>query len=116
MILDLYKHPLNKKVVLDYTHHAKVSNPSCGDMIELFFKFDAQGKLQDVGYEGVGCAISQAGVSLLTEEIKGKTKDQMRAITQEQMIEMLGIHVSQNRMNCAMLGMKALNGILDKDE
>ncbi len=108
MILELYRHPLNKKVVSNYTHQAGASNPSCGDMIELFLKFDERGILQDVGHEGGGCAISQAAVSLLTEEIKGKTKDQMRAITQEQMIDMLGIPVSHNRIKCALLGLRTL--------
>ena len=108
MILDLYKNPLNKKALLEYDAVQKEFNPSCGDEIEIFVKFDENGKVQDIGHQGVGCAISQAAVSLLTEEIKGKTKQEIQNMTEKDILEMLQIPISHTRIKCATLGLKTL--------
>ncbi len=108
MILDLYKNPLNKKALLEYDAVQKEFNPSCGDEIEIFVKFDENGKVQDIGHQGVGCAISQAAVSLLTEEIKGKTKQEIQSLTEKDILEMLQIPISHTRIKCATLGLKTL--------
>ena len=112
MILELYRNPLNKKALLDYDAKYKEFNPSCGDEIEIFIKFDASGKVVDIGRQGQGCAISQAAVSLLTEEINGKTREEIKLLTENQMIEMLGIAISKNRLKCATLGFKAIQKCL----
>lgn len=102
-ILDLYRHPHNKGVLDHADAQAEEFNPSCGDKIALMIKFDG-GMVRDVAHDGQGCAISQAGVSLLTDYIKGKTKSELQQMTEEQAKELLGIPISHTRRKCAILG------------
>lgn len=109
MILDLYRNPLNKKILVDFDRSEKGINPSCGDEIEIFVQFDEEGKVKDIGYQGQGCAISQAAVSLITEEAKEKTKDEIRSFDNKKMLDLLGIPISHTRMKCALLGLQVLH-------
>ena len=84
LILDLYKHPLNQGALTNFDLHQIEKNASCGDLIELYVKFDKTGKVSDVGFKGDGCALSQAGASILTEQMKGKTKAELQKITKEE--------------------------------
>ena len=107
-ILDLYRNPLNKKTLADFDVHHREYNPHCGDDIEVFIKFDEAGRVADIGHQGAGCAISQAAVSLITEHVKGKTKEEILVISDVQMIELLGIPISPMRLKCATLGLQAI--------
>lgn len=111
LILDLYKNPLNKRFMSGYQASASESNPICGDVIHIFVKYQ-DNKVVDVSHQGQGCAISQAAVSLLTEEVKGKDKKEILGLTEKDIIKMLGIDISSNRMKCATLGLRALHKIL----
>lgn len=115
-IIDLYRYPLNKKIIenadLDYGD----KNPSCGDDIHLYITLDEENKVKDVGFQGNGCAISQASVSLLTEEIKGKSIEEMKALTNDNILELLGIPITHARMKCAILSLKVLMGAIHKHE
>ncbi|MEK7084843.1 MAG: iron-sulfur cluster assembly scaffold protein [Patescibacteria group bacterium] len=108
MILDLYRHPLNKGILSSYDATAHDFSTSCGDDITIYLKFDDMGRIAEIMHDGQGGAISQAAVSLLTEEIKGKQKEMIPKITEEKMIGMLGIPVSYTRKSCALLGLKTL--------
>lgn len=108
IILDLYRNPLNKKVVPEATHKHKEFNPSCGDEIEIMIQFDEEGNVIDVGHQGHGCAISQAAVSLLTEEIKNKKRLEVESMTEEEMLKLLPIEIVHTRLKCALLGYKTL--------
>lgn len=114
MILDLYRHPLNKKELTDFDIKEKGINPSCGDEVEIMIKFDAEGKVKDIGHQGQGCAISQAAISLLTEEVKGKTKKEIQEFSDENMLNLLGIPISHTRIKCAMLGKNTLFKMVEK--
>ncbi len=105
-ILDLYRNPKNKKMITGATHTAHKNNPTCGDEITVYIKV-VDGKITDIGFEGVGCAISQASVSLLTESVKGRTLADAKAMKEQDAIEILGIDVGPNRTKCAVLGYKA---------
>ena len=72
-------------------------------------KFQADGRVADIGHQGVGCAISQAAVSLLTEQVKGKTKAEILKIDEKKMLKLLGIPVSYTRLKCALLGLKTVH-------
>ena len=116
MVLDLSRNPLNKKVVPHATHTHKEFNPSCGDEIEIMIQFDEQGNVVDVGHQGQGCAISQAAVSLLTEEIKNKKRLEIESITEKEMLALLPIKIIHTRLNCALLGWKTLVMCLKKNK
>lgn len=108
IILDLYRNPLNKKALLDYDVKQKELNPTCGDEIEIFIKFSKDGTIENIGYQGQGCAISQAAVSLLTEKVKGKTKEEIKNMTEKDILNLLQIPISHTRIKCATLGIKTL--------
>ena len=107
-ILELYRDPLHKKNITHPTMHGKAVNQSCGDDITVMLLVDDTDRITDAGHQGVGCAISQAAVSLLIDWCIGKTIRELNELTQEHVIDMLGIHVSYARKNCATLGYVAL--------
>ncbi len=80
LILDHNKHPRNFKRVAECTHHARGDNPLCGDKLSLELVFDESGRVRDIGFQGVGCAISRASSSLMTEAVKGKTRAEVLAL------------------------------------
>ncbi len=113
-ILDHYKNPRNFGEIEDATHSAREANASCGDLMELQLKVE-NGKVVDVAFKGMGCALSIAAASLLTEAIKGKSVSEARAVDKKMMNELLGIEVSATRSKCVFLPLrglkKALSGV-----
>jgi nitrogen fixation NifU-like protein len=77
IILDHNKRPRNFRHMDGATHHADGHNPLCGDEIEVFVKI-AGGKIEDISFQGEGCAISKSSASLMTTALKGKTIDEAR--------------------------------------
>lgn len=113
-ILDHYKHPHNAGRLEGATLRAKELNPSCGDVIELFLALDGCDRVQDVKFEGHGCAVSTASVSMLTDRIKGRPLADVMSIGERDILELLGIEVGPMRMKCAMLSLRALKSALDR--
>ena len=74
MILDHYKRPRNFKRLEPATHHAEGMNPLCGDQLELFVRLDDGDRIAEIGFQGSGCAISQASASIMTETVKGRSR------------------------------------------
>jgi len=72
IILDHGKNPRNKNICKDFNKDARGHNPLCGDKVHIFLKLDNEKKLEDISFEGEGCAISIASASIMTELIKGK--------------------------------------------
>lgn len=106
-ILDHYRHPHNKKRISPCDVQHKEHNPICGDQIEIFIRFEDK-KVVEVGFDGHGCAISQASVSMLTDKIKRMTIDDINSIKREDILEMLGIPIGVVRQKCALLCLKAV--------
>ena len=106
-ILDHYRYPRNygKLEDADITYHD--SNPLCGDEITLYLKVN-DGRVVDARFEGHGCAISRASSSMMTEEIIGRTLDELKGWTKEDILDLLGIEVGPVRLKCALLSLKAL--------
>ncbi|HET8567745.1 MAG TPA: SUF system NifU family Fe-S cluster assembly protein [Candidatus Limnocylindria bacterium] len=109
-ILDHYKNPRNSGELPDATHRYHDTNPLCGDEITMMLKVGEGDRVEDVRFIGRGCAISQASASILTEEVKGKTLDELRAIDRDHVLSNLGITISPARIKCALLSLKALKG------
>lgn len=89
---------------VDHEEH----NPLCGDRLHLTLRLDAENRIREIAWEGEGCAISQATASMLSEEIIGKTVDEVRALTRDDVLGLLGISLTINRMKCALLSLKTL--------
>lgn len=114
LIIDLYKHPLNNKKLADFDLHRIEKNASCGDLIELYVKFDENNKVTDVGFAGDGCALSQAGASILTEQIKGLTKTELEKITKDDVLGWLGLtNINPSRLRCVLLSLETLRKALN---
>lgn len=111
-ILEHYQNPQNFRKLANFDVSSKQTNPFCGDEVEMFIKYDDQ-KITDIGFIGKGCAICIAATSILTEFAKGKTKKQLTKFTEKDMLDLLGIQVSETRRKCALLGLAVLRDCIN---
>jgi len=88
------------------------TNPLCGDRVELDLKVE-DGRVTEVGFVGRGCAISQASASMLTEKIEGATLEELRMLTPDDILEMLGVEIGPARQRCALLSLRVLHEGID---
>jgi nitrogen fixation NifU-like protein len=107
-ILEHYKHPHNHGSLERADMEAHDLNPLCGDEITFQVSLDENGKVSEVAFDGHGCAISQASASMLSDEIKGKTTEELLALDRQTILDLLGIDISATRMKCAMLSLKVV--------
>lgn len=107
-ILEHYKHPHNHGSLDDADMEAHDLNPLCGDELTFQLALDADGKVDQVAFDGHGCAISQASASMLSDELKGKTPQELLAMDHTTVLDLLGIEISATRMKCAMLSVKVV--------
>ena len=92
VILDHYKNPRNYGLLEPHDAHAEGQNPLCGDEVTVTVKFAADGEtIEDIGFEGRGCAISQAATSMLTDIVKGKTATEVASLPKEELLGEVGI-------------------------
>ena len=82
VILDHYKRPRNFGPLAEANHHADGHNPLCGDRVTIFVKL-GNGVIEDLHFQGSGCAISTASASLMTESLKGKTPEEAERVFME---------------------------------
>ena len=106
-ILDHYQSPRNFGTLEHPDISAEDSNPLCGDVIRIDLKIQ-DGKVADVRFTGKGCSISRAAASMLTEEIRGKSLEDVKRIGKDEVLEMLGIELGPVRLKCALLALKTL--------
>jgi nitrogen fixation protein NifU and related proteins len=109
-ILEHYKRPRNFGRLDPFDLEFEDSNPFCGDEQHVFLRLDESGRVAEVSFEGQGCAISTAATSLLTEELEGKTREEILALPKDFVLDLLGIDISATRMKCALLGLKVMKG------
>ncbi|MCB0864947.1 MAG: iron-sulfur cluster assembly scaffold protein [Solirubrobacterales bacterium] len=107
-ILEHYKRPHNFGRLENYDLDYEDTNPFCGDEQHVYIKLGDDGRVSDVSFEGQGCAISTAATSLLTDELIGKTREELLRMPKEEVLDLLGIEISATRMKCAMLGLKVV--------
>ena len=107
-ILEHYKRPHNFGRLESFDLDFEDTNPFCGDEQHVFIKLDDGGRVEEVSFEGQGCAISTAATSLLTDELIGMTREELLRMPKEAVLDLLGIDISATRMKCAMLGLKVV--------
>lgn len=113
-ILDHYQHPRNKRALPDADTHMEGGNPGCGDTVTMFLKVTPDGKVDQLTFLGQGCTISQAGASMLTEMVKGKTLEEVEQMDFEDFIDHMGRDVVISRVRCATLGLGTLKAAADE--
>ena len=83
IILEHGKNPRNLRKTDNFNKDAKGNNPLCGDNVHVYLKLNDQRKVEDISFEGSGCAISMASASIMTDLIKGKSDNEAREIIED---------------------------------
>ena len=83
IILDHGKNPRNKGKCEGFTNDAKAHNPLCGDKVHIYLKLNRDKQIENLSFEGEGCAISLASASILTETVKGKDLSFIKKISED---------------------------------
>lgn len=107
-ILEHYKRPRNWGPMENPDRQAQDNNPLCGDNLEVLLRLDEEGKVDEIKFQGEGCAISQAAASMISEEIRGKSLEEIIKMDRQEILDLLGIEISATRMKCALLSLKVL--------
>ena len=130
IIVDHSKRPRNHRKPQPMSHEAEGHNPLCGDSVNVYL-FVKDGRVEDVGFEGRGCAISMASASLMTEAVKGKTvaeakalfdsfhrlvtgKDELPDESLDKLAAFEGVRDFPVRVKCATLPWHTLQAALEK--
>jgi len=115
VILDHYKNPRGHGVLEDADASAEGQNPLCGDEVAISIKFADDGDtIDDVKFEGRGCAISQASTSMLMEMVKGRRASEVAVLPKEELLDEVGIPLTPVRLKCAILGLGVLKVALHR--
>ena len=108
IIIDRYKNPIYRGTLDPHDISFEDDNPLCGDHIRIDLRVGADERVTEAAFDGHGCAISQASADLLLEAIQGKTLDEIRAISKDDLLGLLGLELGPVRMKCALLSLKVL--------
>ena len=129
VIVDHSLHPHNYHAMADASQKAEGYNPLCGDQVTVYLKL-AGGKIQDISFEGRGCAISKASASVMTEVLKDKTQAEAEALFQSfhnlitaekhttdeaslgKLAAFSGVHEFPTRVKCAILAWHTVRSAL----
>jgi nitrogen fixation protein NifU and related proteins len=115
VILDHYKNPRGHGVLEGAHAHAEGQNPLCGDEVSIFVRFGDDGEtIDEIGFEGRGCAISQAATSMLTEMVKGRKAAEVAVLPKDELLDEIGIPLTPVRLKCAILGLGVLKVALHR--
>jgi nitrogen fixation NifU-like protein len=107
-IIDRYQHPQYRGELDPSDITFEDENPLCGDQIRIDLRVDNQERVTEAAFSGHGCAISQASADLLLESVVGKSLEEVKAMTKEDILGMLGIELGPVRLKCALLSLKVL--------
>ena len=138
IILDQGKNPRNLRKTENFNKDAKGHNPLCGDKVHIFLKLNEKKKVEDISFEGQGCAISMASASIMTDLLKGKEEKEVKEIVTD-FLEMIkekdeiktnllkddektklmclsGVKQYPMRVKCATLSWHTLTSAIDKSQ
>ncbi len=107
-LLDHYENPRNYGPLEDADVSLSGGNPGCSDIITMHARFDENGKLEAVTWEGEGCTISSAAASYVTEITQGMTAEEVENMSFEDLMEQLGRELVMTRPTCATLALGTL--------
>lgn len=108
LIIERYKSPHFRGELEPNDISFEDDNPACGDHIRIDVRLDENHVVTEAVFSGEGCAISQASADLLLESIIGKTIEELKETTKEDILDMLGIELGPVRLKCALLPLKVL--------
>jgi nitrogen fixation NifU-like protein len=108
IIIDRYKNPQYRGVLEPNNFSFEDDNPLCGDHIRIDVRVDEKDTVKEAAFNGHGCAISQAAADLLMESIQGKSIEDVKRLSKQDILDMLGIELGPVRLKCALLSLKVL--------
>ena len=138
IILDHGKNPRNIGKFDNYNKDAKGHNPLCGDNVHVYLRLNENKKVQDISFEGSGCAISMASASLMTDLVRGKEENEVKEIITDfldmikekdqlnsnilkedektKLMSLSGVKQYPMRVKCATLSWHTLTSAIDKSQ
>ncbi|MBD3270039.1 Fe-S cluster protein [Candidatus Peregrinibacteria bacterium] len=112
IILDHYKNPRNFQILEKADLEGQDSNPLCGDKLHITIKVDENETISSFGFDGEGCAISVGAMSILSEEIIGKSLTEVENFENEALYDLIGVEISPGRVKCALLGLSLIKKLI----
>lgn len=115
IILAHYKEPRNFGSVKNFDQEITEANQSCGDVFRFQVKFierKGQWIVEQIKFQGQGCAISTAAGSMLMEQLVGKPVDEIRALNEADMQDLIGAEVTATRLKCLLLPLRAVKKLI----
>jgi nitrogen fixation NifU-like protein len=113
IILDHYRHPHNFGDMDKPDKETSVVNTVCGDKIAMKVRIERD-VIYEIKFSGQGCAISMASASLLTDYARGKSADDLRKLSRSDILKLLSVDLTPNRLKCALLPLEALHKLLNE--
>src|SRR5512146_117236 len=98
IIIERYKNPQYRGALDPHDISFEDDNPLCGDHIRIDLRVDPSGVVREAAFDGHGCAISQASADLLLESIVGKPVEEVKQLTKEDLLELLGLELGPVRL------------------
>ncbi|RCK76120.1 MAG: putative iron-sulfur cluster assembly scaffold protein for SUF system, SufE2 [Anaerolineae bacterium] len=108
LIIDRYKNPQYRGALNPADISFEDDNPLCGDHIHIDLRVGEDGIVREALFDGKGCAISQASADLLMEKIHGMHLDEVKKLSKQDILDLLGIELGPVRLKCALLSLKVL--------
>jgi len=138
IILDHGKNPRNLGKFDNYNKDAKGNNPLCGDNVHVYLRLNENKKVEDIAFEGHGCAISMASASIMTDMVRGKEEKEVKEIVSDflgmikekdslennilkddektKLMSLSGVKQYPMRVKCATLSWHTLTSALDNSD
>ncbi len=107
-VLDHYEDPHHRGACPSATHEHEDDNPLCGDVVQVQLRINADQVVEEAWFDGDGCCISQASASMLVEKIEGKTVQEIKEFTAEEMLDLFQAKLTPNRQKCCLLSWKVV--------
>jgi nitrogen fixation NifU-like protein len=111
-VLDHFEHPRNVEAIADADASARIENPACGDILELTLKVDSD-RIVEICFRAKGCVAAMACGSALTELVRGKSTDEARKLSREELLRAVG-GLPPASLHASHLAMDALDAVLQR--
>ena len=111
-IMDHYEDPHHRGQCPGVTHSHEGDNPLCGDNVHIELRVNNGGKVEEAWFDGEGCCISQASASMLIEHLEGKTVEEVKKFSANDMLQLFGAKLTPNRQKCCLLSWRVVQGAI----